>query len=42
MLNDTIKILYNYLDEECLLCGQEMINSTQIDFGDENDLEWDI
>ena len=42
MLKDTEKILYDYLDEECLLCGKEMINSTQIDFGDEDDFEWKL
>ena len=38
MLKDTEKILYDYLNKECLLCGKEMISSTQIDFGDENEL----
>ena len=42
MLNDTQKILYDYLDEECLLCGKEMIGSTQIDFGDEDDVKWQL
>ena len=42
MLKDTQKILFNYLDEECLLCGKDMINSTQVGFGDENDLEWEL
>ena len=42
MLNDTYKILYDYLDEECLLCGKEMINSIQIDFGNEDDSEWEL
>ena len=42
MLRDTEKILYDYLDEECLLCGKEMINSTQIDFGDEDVGEWEL
>ena len=42
MLKDTKKILFDYLDDECLLCGKEMINSTQIDFGDEDDYQWDF
>ena len=42
MLKDTEKILFDYLNEECLLCGKEMINSTQVDFGDEDDLEWEL
>ena len=42
MLNDTKKMLFDYLNEECLLCGKEMINSTQVDFGDEDDLEWEF
>ena len=42
MLRDTQKILYNYLNEECLLCGKEMIKSTQIDFGDEDDIGWEL
>ncbi len=41
-LNNTQKILYLYLDEECLLCGKEMILSTQIDFGDEDDVKWQL
>ena len=41
-LKYTQKILYDYLNEECLLCGKEMIDSTQIDFGDENDVEWEL
>ena len=42
MLKDTEKILFDYLNEECLLCGKEMISSTQIDFGDRDDLEWEL
>ena len=29
--------LYTLLKEECVLCGQEMINSTQIQFSKEDD-----
>lgn len=42
MLNDTEKILYNYLDEECLLCGKEVIESTQASFGEENDFDLEL
>ena len=42
MLNDTQRILYNYLDEECLLCGKEVIESTQASFGEEEDLDWSL
>ena len=42
MLKDTQKMLYDYLNEECLLCGKEMVDSTQIDFGDEDDLQWEL
>ena len=42
MLKDTEKILFDYLNEECLLCGKEMISSTQVDFGDRDDLEWEL
>ena len=42
VLNNTKKILYDYLDDECLLCGQEMIDSTQIEFGNDEKFEWDL
>lgn len=33
--------LYNFLKEECVLCGQEMINSTQIKFSKEDEnIKW--
>ena len=41
-LRNTEKMLYDYLDDECLLCGKEMIDSTQVDFGDENDISWEL
>ena len=41
-ININKKILYNYLDDECLLCGQEMIDSTQIEFGNDEKFEWDL
>ena len=41
-LKNTQKILYDYLDEECLLCGKEMVDSTQVDFGDEDDISWEV
>ena len=35
--------LYNLLKEECVLCGQEMINSTQIQFSqDDENIKWGI
>ena len=42
MLKGTKKMLFDYLDTECLLCGKEMINSIQEDFGDENELGWEL
>ena len=42
VLKDTEKILYDYLNKECFLCGKEMISSTQIDFSDENELGWEL
>ena len=42
LLRNTKKVLYDYLDDECLLCGKEMINSTQVEFGDEDDISWEI
>ena len=42
MLKDTQKMLYDYLDDECLLCGKEMVDSTQVDFGDEDDISWEV
>ena len=42
VLNVTKKQLFDYLNEECLLCGQDMIDSTQIDFGNDERLEWDL
>ena len=32
--------LYKLLKEECALCGKEMINSTQIKLGEDNDKKW--
>ena len=42
VLNNIKKILYDYLDDECLLCGQEMIDSTQIEFNTDEKFEWDL
>ena len=42
VLNNTKTILYNYLNDECLLCGQGIIESTQIDFGSDEKFEWDL
>ena len=33
--------LYSLLREECVLCGKEMIYSTQIKFGDEDEKKWE-
>ena len=33
--------MYDLLKIECVLCGQEMINSTQIMFGKNNDNDED-
>ena len=41
-LNFLNKGLYEFLDEECLLCGKEVIKGTQIPFEKQNSLEWDI
>ena len=32
--------LYRLLKEECVLCGKEMINSTQIKLGEDNNKKW--
>ena len=42
VLNISKKQLFDYLNEECLLCGQDMIDSTQIEFGNDERLEWDL
>ena len=36
------KGLCDFLDEECLLCGKEIIKGTQVPFGDQNSLEWEV
>ena len=41
-LNYFNKCLCDFLDEECLLCGKEIIKGTQIPFSQQNSLEWDI
>ena len=32
--------LYRLLKEECVLCGKEMINSTQVKLGQDDDKKW--
>ena len=32
--------LYRLLKEECVLCGKEMINSTQIKLGEDENKKW--
>ena len=36
------KGLNDFLDEECLLCGKEVIQGTQVPFAYQNSLEWEI
>ena len=42
VLNSTKKMLYNYLNDECLLCGQEMVDSTQNEFPTDDKFEWEL
>ena len=42
VLNNTKKMLYDYLDEECILCSKEMVESIQTDFGKDEKFEWDL
>ena len=42
LLNVSKNQLFDFLNEECLLCGQDMIDSTQIEFGNDERLEWDL
>ena len=39
-LNQFQDSLYKLLKEECALCGKEMINSTQIKLGEDEDEKW--
>ena len=41
-LNLFNKGLCGFLDEQCLLCGKEMIKATQIPFGGQNNPDWEI
>ena len=36
------KGLYDFLNEECLLCSKEVIQATQIPFSEQNSLDWEI
>ena len=36
------KGLYDFLNEECLLCSKEVIQATQIPFPEQNSLDWEI
>ena len=40
-LNQFQDNLYKLLKEECALCGKEMINSTQIKLGEDDNHKWD-
>ena len=42
ILNSTMKELDELLNEECPLCGKELILGTQTKFGDEDDIEWNV
>ena len=39
-LNQFQESLYKLLKEECALCGKEMINSTQIKLGEDDNIKW--
>ena len=39
-LNLFNKGLYDFLNEECLLCGKEVIQGTQVPFSGQNSIEW--
>ena len=39
-LNQFQEDLYSLLKEECVLCGKEMINSTQIKLGEDENKKW--
>ena len=41
-LNLFNKGLYDFLDEECVLCGKEVIQGTQVPFPEQNSIEWEI
>jgi len=41
-LDNNKKLLYDYLNDECLLCGQKMVDSTQMEFGTDDKFEWDL
>ena len=41
-LNLFNKGLYDFLNEECLLCGKEVIQGTQVPFSGQNSIEWEI
>ena len=41
-LNLFNKGLCGFLDEQCLLCGKEIIKGTQMPFGGQNSLDWEI
>ena len=41
-LNLFNKGLYDFLDEECVLCGKEVIQGTQVPFPEQSSIEWEI
>ena len=40
LLNQYQDNLYKLLKEECVLCGKEMINSTQVKLGEDDNQKW--
>lgn len=43
LLEQTKISLHDYMaNDECLFCGQEMINSTQMEFASDDKFEWDL
>ena len=42
LINSTMNELDELLNEECPLCGNELILGTQTKFGDEDDIEWNV
>ena len=41
-LNFFNKGLYEFLDQQCLLCGKEIIKGTQMPFAQQNSSEWEL
>ena len=41
-LDHNKKLLYDYLNDECLKKKKKMIDSTQMEFGTDDKFEWDL